>query len=91
MSDAEKEHQQPSAANATHATGSTKTSTTLVETAKPSQHVQSKEVGNASQEDVERVPHVHLRTYLAVFAVCLVYFAQDFALVGAGSVCVSRR
>jgi hypothetical protein len=27
-----------------------------------------------------------LRTYLAVFAVCLIYFAQDFALVGAGSV-----
>lgn len=55
---------------------------------KPVQTVLSKEIGDSSFDDPEPVPHVHLKTYLAVFAVCLIYFAQDFALVGAGSVCV---
>ena len=36
--------------------------------------------------DPEPQPHLHARTFLAVFAMCLIYFAQDFALVGAGSV-----
>ncbi|KAB5515524.1 major facilitator superfamily domain-containing protein [Coniochaeta sp. 2T2.1] len=61
------------------------TPTTPDESAKPVQNVHSKEVRNSSDEDLEPVPHVHWRTYLAVFAVCLIYFAQDFAPVGAGS------
>ena len=40
-------------------------------------------------DDPEPQAHLHARTFLAVFAMCLIYFAQDFALVGAGS--VSRR
>jgi hypothetical protein len=41
----------------------------------------------SSDEYVDNVqPHLHARTFLAVFAVCLIYFAQDFALVGAGAV-----
>jgi hypothetical protein len=38
--------------------------------------------------DSGREPHVHLhaKTFLAVFAVCLIYFAQLVNLVGAGAV-----
>lgn len=43
------------------------------------------EDGSGDQDDVPP-PHVHAKTFLAVFAVCLIYFAQDFALVGAGAV-----
>jgi hypothetical protein len=32
-------------------------------------------------------PHLHAKTFFAIFSVCLIYFAQDFALVGAGAVC----
>ncbi|KAB5517003.1 major facilitator superfamily domain-containing protein [Coniochaeta sp. 2T2.1] len=91
MSDAEKQTQQAAPAVTLPATllGPTTeraaTSTTPDESAKPVQNVHSKEVRNSSDEDLEPVPHVHLRTYLAVFAVCLIYFAQVFALVGAGS------
>ena len=69
------------------ATGHVAIPGTSHESPKPTQNVHSKEIGNYSEEDLEPVPHVHLRTYLAVFAVCLIYFAQVFALVGAGSVC----
>jgi hypothetical protein len=31
-------------------------------------------------------PHIHLKTYLAVFAVFMIYAAQLFAIVGAGTV-----
>ncbi|KAJ9165483.1 MFS general substrate transporter [Coniochaeta hoffmannii] len=83
MTDPEK---QPVAAAASdRANERTVTASPPVETEKLTQHVQSKEVDHASQEYLEPVPHVHLRTYLAVLAVCLIYFAQDFALVGAGS------
>lgn len=37
----------------------------------------------------ETKPHLHAKTYLAVFAVCLVYFCQIYAVVGAGSVSLS--
>lgn len=30
---------------------------------------------------------VHAKTFLALFAMCLIYFAETFALIGAGSVC----
>lgn len=38
------------------------------------------------QIDDEIQPHIHAKTFLAVAAVCLIYFAQLFALVGAGAV-----
>jgi hypothetical protein len=31
-------------------------------------------------------PHIHLKTYLAVFAVFMIYAAQLYAIVGAGTV-----
>jgi hypothetical protein len=42
-----------------------------------------------SSEDPSEEPqhHLHAKTFLAIFSVCLIYFAQDFALVGAGAVC----
>jgi hypothetical protein len=36
--------------------------------------------------DGELVPHLHGKTYLTVFAVCLIYFAQLINVVGAGAV-----
>lgn len=39
---------------------------------------------SATQDEPQ--PHIHLKTYLAIFAVCLVYVAQNFAIVGAGAV-----
>ena len=36
--------------------------------------------------DDERVPQLHAKTYLALFTVCLIYFAQLVNLVGAGAV-----
>lgn len=38
------------------------------------------------QSEGEPQPHIHAKTFLAVAAVCLIYFAQLFALVGAGAV-----
>ena len=40
----------------------------------------------SSFSDNEPVPHLHLKTYLAVFTVCLIYYAQLFNIVGAGAV-----
>lgn len=31
-------------------------------------------------------PHLHAKTYLAVFAVCAIYFVQIYNVVGAGAV-----
>ncbi|KAK4189070.1 major facilitator superfamily domain-containing protein [Podospora australis] len=36
-------------------------------------------------EPNDPVPHLHARTFLAVFAVCLIYMAQVVSLVGAGA------
>lgn len=47
--------------------------------------VDTQHVESASEGNEELQPHLHARTFLAVFAVCLIYFAQDFALVGAGA------
>lgn len=41
---------------------------------------------DSHDEALEPKPQLHTKTFLAVFAVCLIYFAQDFALVGAGAV-----
>ncbi|RDW81826.1 MFS general substrate transporter-22 [Coleophoma cylindrospora] len=46
--------------------------------------VASRGESDDGQED-ELAPHLHTKTFLAVFSVCLIYFAQDFALVGAGA------
>ncbi|KAK4140053.1 putative siderophore iron transporter protein [Dichotomopilus funicola] len=40
--------------------------------------------GSASDELPESAPRLSARTFLAVLAVCLIYFAQLFSLVGAG-------
>jgi hypothetical protein len=41
----------------------------------------------SSFEDAEeKVPHLHAKTFLIVFAVCLIYFAQLINVVGAGAV-----
>jgi len=48
---------------------------------KPDQRV------NAGVEDgQEPIPHLHMKTYLTVFAICLIYFAQLINVVGAGAV-----
>jgi len=41
---------------------------------------------DSGEEGDEPQPKLHAKTFLAVFAVCLIYFAQDFTLVGAGAV-----
>jgi hypothetical protein len=38
----------------------------------------------------EPAPRLHAKTFLAVFAVCLIYFAQLVSLVGAGAVSPQR-
>jgi MFS family permease len=38
-----------------------------------------------SEEGPERIAHVHAKTYLTVFAVCMLYFAQLINVVGAGA------
>lgn len=38
------------------------------------------------EEKDEPVPHLHAKTYLTVFAICLIYFAQLINVVGAGAV-----
>jgi len=41
----------------------------------------------SSIEDPEdHVPHLHAKTFLVVFAVCLIYFVQVVNVVGAGAV-----
>jgi len=44
------------------------------------------QLGESNNHDAEPLPELHAKTFLAVFAVCLIYFAQDFALIGAGAV-----
>jgi hypothetical protein len=44
------------------------------------------DTGSGSEEGPERVAHVHAKTYLTVFAVCMLYFAQLINVVGAGAV-----
>lgn len=41
----------------------------------------------AAVEDTSKAePNYHIKTYLTVFAVCLIYLAQAFNIVGAGAV-----
>jgi len=47
-------------------------------------------VNSSSIEDQdEPEPHLHAKTWLTVFAVCLIYFAQLINVVGAGAVSLS--
>ncbi len=39
-------------------------------------------------ETVAQAPRLHAKTYLAVFTVCLIYYAQLVNLVGAGAVSI---
>jgi hypothetical protein len=57
-------------------------STKEQETEKPSAAVKS----SIEDNEDEPVPHLHAKTYLTVFAVCLIYFAQLINVVGAGAV-----
>jgi hypothetical protein len=41
------------------------------------------------EDDDEQVPHLHAKTFLIVFSVCLIYFAQLINVVGAGAVCLN--
>lgn len=45
---------------------------------------ESERAVNTGTEEVQ--PHVHFTTYIAVFAVCLGFVAQNFAITGAGAV-----
>lgn len=44
--------------------------------------------GQSSEPSIEDepVPHLHAKTFLIVFAVCFIYFAQLINVVGAGAV-----
>jgi len=46
----------------------------------------SETVKTSIESSEEPVPHLHAKTYLTVFAVCLIYFAQVINVVGAGAV-----
>ena len=41
---------------------------------------------DASSSRSEPKPHLHAKTFLAVFAICVIYFAQIYNVVGAGAV-----
>ncbi|KAF4626340.1 hypothetical protein G7Y89_g11820 [Cudoniella acicularis] len=45
----------------------------------------TKSSNTSDDGEPDLAPHLHARTFLAVFAVCLIYVAQVFALVGAGA------
>lgn len=65
--------------------GNTPTQDQVSEKEKPSESVLANQHESSSESDREPMPHVHAKTFLAVFAVCLIYFAQVLALVGAGA------
>jgi hypothetical protein len=46
----------------------------------------SETVKTSIEYSEEPVPHLHAKTYLTIFAVCLIYFAQVINVVGAGAV-----
>ncbi len=49
------------------------------------------ELGEVLDGASEISVHLHANTFLAVFAVLLIYFAQLVSLVGAGSVCLFTK
>jgi hypothetical protein len=67
---------------------STRLPDTLVESKLPAVSDQEKTAPSSDENESvdEPVPHLHSKTFLAVLAVCLIYFAQLVNLVGAGAV-----
>ncbi|KAJ4384359.1 hypothetical protein N0V85_008383, partial [Neurospora sp. IMI 360204] len=55
----------------------------VAEKAPPSQTNENDTSDGPDSDDP--VPHLHAKTFLAVFAVCLIYIAQLISLVGAGA------
>jgi hypothetical protein len=53
---------------------------------KPTEEKPSETAKTGIDDKNEPVPHLHAKTYLTVFAVCLIYFAQLINVVGAGAV-----
>ena len=53
--------------------------------ANTSQRDLARSEGGSSSDD-EPVATLHAKTYLAVFAVCMIYFVQIYNVVGAGAV-----
>ena len=52
----------------------------------PKEEMMGEFVTSSIEDQEELVPHLHAKTFLTVFAVCLIYFAQLINLVGAGAV-----
>jgi hypothetical protein len=50
------------------------------------EHTSAPFEGDQERSDAPQ-PHLHAKTFLAVFAVFMIYAAQLFAIVGAGTVC----
>lgn len=48
-------------------------------------HEKPDELRPSIEDTDEPVPHLHAKTFLVVFAVCLIYFAQVINVVGAGA------
>lgn len=46
----------------------------------------SKQDSSTGDDLDEPNPHLHAKTFLAIFSICLTYFAQNFCIIGAGSV-----
>jgi hypothetical protein len=47
---------------------------------------EKRDANAGSDENDEAGPHLHAKTFLAVFAVAMIYFSQVLNVVGAGSV-----
>jgi hypothetical protein len=47
---------------------------------------ETRDANAGSDENDEVGPHLHAKTFLAVFAVAMIYFSQVLNVVGAGSV-----
>ena len=56
------------------------------ESLKPEKEFPSEANSSTVEDGEEPVPHLHAKTFLVVFAVCLIYFAQLINVVGAGAV-----
>jgi hypothetical protein len=50
------------------------------------EHEKPEVLKSSIEDDDEPVAHLHAKTFLTVFAVCLIYFAQLINVVGGGAV-----
>jgi hypothetical protein len=67
--------------------------TEVIEEQKPEVVRSEKELGSPNadkvsirEDEAEPVPHLHAKTFLTLFAICLICFAEVINVVGAGSV-----